>query len=134
MNLLLRIVLICFAGSVMAQNLPLPARSPDAPAGEVFAKKISALNLGEREAAIVQEIFTGNLPAWLRKFCAVTVTNISGGKTNTATFFTAPDYLDGGRGIFSASQTEVVLASHSGGGSLIYGFLNAVKKNPHRSS
>lgn len=38
--------------------------------------------------------------------------------------------LDGVRGIFSAEKTEVVLASHSGGGSLVFGYLNAVEKIP----
>jgi hypothetical protein len=34
------------------------------------------------------------------------------------------------RGIFSASKEEVVLASHSGGGGLIFGYLNTVEKIP----
>ncbi len=38
--------------------------------------------------------------------------------------------LDGVRGIFSSNKTEVVLAGHSGGGSLIFGYLNAVGKIP----
>jgi hypothetical protein len=40
------------------------------------------------------------------------------------------EILDGVRGIFSGSKTEVVLASHSGGGSLIFGYMNAVQKIP----
>ncbi len=40
------------------------------------------------------------------------------------------EILDGVRVIFSANKTEVVLASHSGGGSLIFGYLNAVEKIP----
>jgi len=90
---LLQIVLICLAGGAFAQNLQLSVRDTSAPDGNAFAQKISALNLPEREAAIVHEIFAGNVPAFLRKFCPVTVTNISDGKTNTATFFAAPDYL-----------------------------------------
>lgn len=38
------------------------------------------------------------------------------------------EILDHVRGIFSANKTEVVLASHSGGGSLMFGYLNAVKQ------
>jgi hypothetical protein len=34
------------------------------------------------------------------------------------------------RGIFSSNETEVVLASHSGGGSLVFGYLNAVEYIP----
>ena len=40
------------------------------------------------------------------------------------------EILDGVRGIFSSNKTEVVLASHSGGGSLMFGYLNAVEKIP----
>lgn len=34
------------------------------------------------------------------------------------------------RGIFSSNEIEVVLASHSGGGSFVFGYLNAVKEIP----
>jgi hypothetical protein len=53
-------------------------------------------------------------PAWRKKYSDQRIAEI----------------LDGVRGIFSASKTEVVLASHSGGGSLIFGYLNAVEKIP----
>ena len=40
------------------------------------------------------------------------------------------EIFDGVREIFASTKTEVVLASHSGGGSLIFGYLNAVKEIP----
>jgi hypothetical protein len=40
------------------------------------------------------------------------------------------EVLDGVRGIFSSDKVEVALASHSGGGSLVFGWLNAVEKIP----
>ena len=40
------------------------------------------------------------------------------------------EMVDGLRGIFSSNKTEVVLASHSGGGSLCFGYLNAVGQIP----
>src|SRR5262249_50165767 len=40
------------------------------------------------------------------------------------------EILDSVRGIFSSNKTEVALASHSGGGSLFFGYLNAVKEIP----
>jgi hypothetical protein len=40
--------------------------------------------------------------------------------------------LDGVRGIFSSNKTEVMLASHSGGGSLFFGYLNAVEQIPNK--
>jgi hypothetical protein len=53
-------------------------------------------------------------PAWRKKYSDTRIAEI----------------LDGVRGIFSPNKTEVVLASHSGGGSLIFGYLNAVGKIP----
>ncbi len=41
------------------------------------------------------------------------------------------DVMNSVRRLCSASQTEVVLASHSGGGSLIFGYLNAVAAIPN---
>jgi hypothetical protein len=40
------------------------------------------------------------------------------------------EIVDDVRGIFSSNNTEVVLASHSGGGSLFFGYLNAVERIP----
>lgn len=40
------------------------------------------------------------------------------------------EIFDRVRGIFSSNRTEVALASHSGGGSMIFGYLNAVKEIP----
>lgn len=93
MKTLLQIILICFGSRIFAQNLPLPARDKHALDGTDFAQKISALDLAAREKIITDEIFAGNVPTFLRQFCAVTVTNVSAGLTNVATFFAAPDYL-----------------------------------------
>ena len=40
------------------------------------------------------------------------------------------EILDGVRGIFSSNKAEVLFASHSGGGGLMFGYLNAVEKIP----
>lgn len=40
------------------------------------------------------------------------------------------EILDGVRAIFAANKTELVLASHSGGGSLFFGYLNTVEQIP----
>jgi hypothetical protein len=40
--------------------------------------------------------------------------------------------LDEVYGIFASNQTEIVLASHSGGGSLVFGYLNAIDEIPPR--
>ena len=97
MKTLLQIVLICFASSglaqVLDQGLAFPLRASNALTGSEYAQKISVLNLAQREQAIYADVSAGNAPYSLRKFCPVTVTNISDGATNIATFFVAPDYL-----------------------------------------
>jgi len=42
------------------------------------------------------------------------------------------EIIDSVRGIFPANNTELALTSHSGGGSLMFGYLNAVKEIPGR--
>jgi len=85
--------LVHFAIVTSAQELPLPPRDAKAPAGGAFARQIAALDLAQRDQAIAAEFLAGNTPAFFRKFCPVTVTNVAVGTTNVATFFAAPDYL-----------------------------------------
>jgi hypothetical protein len=89
----LQIILICFASGGLAQSLPLPPRATNAPDGDAFAQKISSLDLKQREQTIETEILAGNVPDFLRKFCPVRVTEVTGGVTNVGVFFAAPDYL-----------------------------------------
>jgi hypothetical protein len=89
----MQIVLICLAGTALAQAISLPPREPHAPGGSAFAQKVSALDLPQREQMIAGEILAGNIPKFLRTFCPVAVTDALDGKTNSATFFAAPDYL-----------------------------------------
>jgi len=97
MKTLLQIALICFAGSGSSQvldwGLAFPSRATNALTGSEFAQKVSAMDLPQREQAIYQEVFDGNVPLSLRKFCPVTVTNITEEMTNIGTFYVAPDYL-----------------------------------------
>ena len=90
---LLAIVLIWCVSSAFAQTISLPPRATNASSGSDFIQKISALDFSHREQAVMEEVFAGNLPAFQRKFCPVTVTNVADGQTNIATFFAAPDYL-----------------------------------------
>ena len=93
MKTLLQISFICFATGGLAQVLQLPPRATNAPDGDAFAKKITELDLTQRDQAITDEIFAGNVPDFLRKFCPVTVTNVADGVTNVGVFFAGPDYL-----------------------------------------
>jgi hypothetical protein len=90
---LLQIILVCFANGSLAQVLQLPPRPTNAPDGDVFAEKIIDLDLAQRERAVSDAIFAGNVPDFLHKFCPVTVTNVADGVTNVGVFFVAPDYL-----------------------------------------
>ena len=91
----LRLVIFwtCLTGNIFAQAIPLPARETNALDADTFVKKISNLDLAARDELIAKEFFAGNTPNFLRKFCAVNVTNVADAKTNIATFFVAPDYL-----------------------------------------
>ena len=93
MKTLLQIILICFASRALAQTLPLPPRDTNAATGSEFVRKVTPLDLTQRETLIVREILAGNIPNFLRQFCAVTITNVLDRQTNVATFYAAPDYL-----------------------------------------
>ena len=93
MKALLHVALICLAGAARAQTLQLPPRAPNAPDGKAVIENISALGFAEREREIFSQVTAGNIPAFLRRLCPVTVTNVAEGRTNTATFFATADYL-----------------------------------------
>jgi hypothetical protein len=79
--------------SLHAQTLDLPSRPGNAPTGTEFAKRITPLDLAEREKEVVAQIIAGNVPNFLRKLCPVPATSVGEGTTNTATFYVTPDYL-----------------------------------------
>ena len=79
--------------SLPAQTLDLPPRPASALSGTEFAKRITPLDLTEREKEIVTQVTSGNVPSFLRKLCPVPATSVSEGATNTATFYATPDYL-----------------------------------------
>jgi hypothetical protein len=79
--------------SVRSQTLDLPPRPANAPTGTEFAKRVTTLDLTEREKEIFAQITSGNVPNFLRKLCPVPATSVTDGKTNRATFYATPDYL-----------------------------------------
>ena len=91
-----RTVVLCaiIASSLAgAQTLPLPERPPAAVNGSKFVEEIRSLPTSQREQMVLDQVLTGNVPGFLRHLCPVTVTNVSDGETNSATFFVTPDYL-----------------------------------------
>ena len=79
--------------SLHAQTLDLPPRPIGALSGTEFARRITPLDLTEREKEIVAQVTSGNVPNFLRKLCPVPATSVGEGATNSATFYATPDYL-----------------------------------------
>jgi hypothetical protein len=75
------------------QSLSVPERAADAPAGSQFVQRVKALLPAQYDQEVCTQILAGNVPHFLRRLCPVTITNIAGGATNSATFFATPDYL-----------------------------------------
>jgi hypothetical protein len=75
----------------------IPPRASDAIGGAAFARRIESMPLREREAAIVQEITSGNVPSFLRTLVPIR-TQIVGadGARHVAVYFVTPDYLSVG--------------------------------------
>ena len=80
----------------LAQTLPLPWRTTNSISASEFVRQIKFLPAQEREDLIASEILKGNIPSTLREFYPLTITNISGEKTDVATIFVARDYLSVG--------------------------------------
>lgn len=73
-----------------ADLVPIPERAGDALTGSEFAQVIMKLPLGTlREAAIFQQYALGNVPAFMRQLCEVTVQ--AGG--DTLQYYVLPDYI-----------------------------------------
>jgi hypothetical protein len=78
---------------VSKQSLTLPPRAAGAATGSALAQKWSILSLPEREAAVVHEFLSGNVPESWRQFCEVRSRQIIKGVTHELQFFVAPDYI-----------------------------------------
>lgn len=83
------------AGLCSAQTLSLPPRAPTALTGSQLATNTILLSpdLLTREAFIEKEIFSGNVPNFLRRLCPVTINDLDAGGTNLATICVTSDYL-----------------------------------------
>jgi hypothetical protein len=63
--------------------------------GNEFYHQAFAMKWKERDSFVVKEALAGNVPGFLKKFVPVTVRVLdsASGKTNSATYYVAPDYL-----------------------------------------
>src|SRR5262245_11083969 len=90
---LIALCLIGLVWRVSAQSLGLPTRPTNALTGSEFVIRMAQLDFRAREQEIYEQITSGNIPGFLRRLCPVTVTNCVNGRTNTATYYVAPDYV-----------------------------------------
>lgn len=98
----LGVALLVASVQVMASSCPsqltekIPPRAPDALAGTEFIQYLVALEPEQREAAIVVEVLSGNIPAFLRQLVPVEVISpfdAHGKAPVSATLCVIPDYL-----------------------------------------
>ena len=63
--------------------------------GNEFYHQAFAMKWEARDSFVLKEILAGNVPSFLRKFFPVhvSITDPSSGKTISATYYVAPDYL-----------------------------------------
>jgi hypothetical protein len=77
----------------------LPQRRPGAMAGGEFARSVAGLSLGDREAAILREVTSGNFPEFLRQFTVISIRGMvrvqdeNVEREVTASLHVMPDYL-----------------------------------------
>jgi hypothetical protein len=77
---------------VLAQGIP--PRSRSAMTGSEFATFVSSVDRSMREQAILNELESGNMPAFLRRLKPVTLQHtLEGGRVVAVTIFVTPDYL-----------------------------------------
>ena len=86
--------ILLYAGSTaFGQILNSPPRATNAPSGSELIQRLTPLDLKAREEEIFAQVAAGNVPAFLRRLCPVTVTNVAEDRASTVTFFVTPDYL-----------------------------------------
>jgi hypothetical protein len=75
----------------------IPPRPKDAIGGAEFARRIEPMPLREREAAILHEITSGNVPSVLRALVPIRAEAVApDGARHVAVYFVTPDYLSVG--------------------------------------
>ena len=73
--------------------LNIPARPEDAIKGSEFTDQITGLSLKDREKAVVEEILSGNVPSFSRKFQSLKISQTIGTGNYELIFFTVCDYM-----------------------------------------
>jgi hypothetical protein len=80
-----------------AVRLEMPNRPADAPTSSIIQRKIAELPRDRREAVIVDEIMTGNIPAFLRQMKPISLSSVDEtGSRHHGCCYVTPDYLSVG--------------------------------------
>jgi len=87
------VLLASLAGAQPTGSLNLPPRPADALAGSAIAHQTEKLPLATREARLIGEVLSGNVPAWNRKLVAVPFTGAMNGSNCAGMFYVLPDYV-----------------------------------------
>lgn len=82
------------AGILPRSDYQIPLRSANAPTGSAFMSSVASLSFSQRENAILQELYTGNVPYFLRELVTLEgeFEDISG-NAFTISYEVMPDYL-----------------------------------------
>ena len=99
--LALTVLAVTFPSSVLPQpscpeelGAKIPPRPSDARGGTQFIDELALLPAGARESAIVAELLSGNIPAFMRQLVPVTLSgNAAGARRQSATICVMPDFL-----------------------------------------
>ncbi len=89
----------CYSSLIQSDEITpvdfqIPLRNPDAPTGSEFMESVKNLSFSAREDAILNELFTGNLPYFLRELTDIemSASDINGG-SHQVRYQVMPDYL-----------------------------------------
>ena len=91
--LLILFILSCVSSNIFTQTLDLPPRKENSLSGSEFAKKVQGLSLEQRDEKIINEIFSGNIPSFLRELVPINFTKTIENKTYNITIFVTSDYM-----------------------------------------
>jgi len=93
MRIVVWLSLLCAGSAALGQTLNLPPRATNTPTGSELVQRLTPMALEAHEQEIFVQAAAGNIPDLLRRLRPVSVTNVTEGVTNTATFLVTPDYF-----------------------------------------
>jgi hypothetical protein len=89
------LIAFLFYACTGAKKINVPARQATALSGEAFYQQAAAMQWKQRDSLAVNEIVSGNIPAFLKKFVAVKTFIVDSATHQKihAVYYVAPDYI-----------------------------------------